>query len=399
MAAASGVGRDGRRAVGPDPAEVRSTYASPAAATTALDRFVQGVRDRDEHALSALAPTDDDVAVDRLAAIARNAAALDLVGVDARYVDQVGSIAPDGSWTGVVELTWRIPGFDPGTSRADVLVDFRPDDDGLAVAGLGDATRAGARTPLWLQGELAVARTSDTLVMVHGSPARARAVLDRVGRGVDVVRRVLTDWDGRAVVEVPASAAGLDRALGVESGTNARIAAVTASVDGSATPRSPVHVFVNPDATKGFRRAGAQVTMSHELVHLATAAVGSPVEPWLLEGFADYVALREVSLPDRVTLARAIQDVQENGVPRTLPGARDFGVRGRTLQARYEQAWLACWIIAERRGEAALVSAYEDAATGATTSVALRRAGLPLDRLRQAWRARITRMAARRSGG
>ena len=110
-------------------------------------------------------------------------------------------------------------------------------------------------------------------------------------------------------------------------GTYDSIAAVTATADGSARRNAPVHVYVNPEVTAGLRRAGAQVVMSHELVHVATDAATSPVEPWLLEGFADYVALRDVALPDATTLGRAIELVRRDGPPDQLPGPAEFDTR------------------------------------------------------------------------
>ena len=83
-------------------------------------------------------------------------------------------------------------------------------------------------------------------------------------------------------------------------------------------------MFVNPEVTAGLRRAGAQVVMSHELVHVATDAARGGSEPWLVEGFADYVALRDTGLPDRTTLGRAIEAARRDGVPDDLPGAADF---------------------------------------------------------------------------
>ena len=74
---------------------------------------------------------------------------------------------------------------------------------------------------------------------------------------------------------------------------------MTTTADGSGSEDAPVHVFVNPDVTRGLKGAGAQVVMSHEITHVATDAATSPVDPWLLEGFADYVALRDVPLPPR----------------------------------------------------------------------------------------------------
>ena len=136
--------------------------------------------------------------------------------------------------------------------------------------------------------------------------------------------------------------------------------------------------------------------MSHELVHVATDAVRKPVEPWLLEGFADYVALRDTRLPDRVTLGRAIEAARRDGVPDRLPTAADFDTRARDLQARYEEAWLACRIIAERLGERALVAVYDaDASRGRRVERALRRAGLPLEELTDA----LARAARRSRSG
>jgi hypothetical protein len=152
-------------------------------------------------------------------------------------------------------------------------------------------------------------------------------------------------------------------------------------------------VFVNPDVTDGLRRAGAQVVMSHELVHLATDAVRSDMEPWLLEGFADYVALRDVKLPDRVTLSRAIEWVRRNGVPKRLPTAADFDTRSGDLQAHYEMAWLACRTIAERLGEQGLVGVYGAANRATALPGALERAELPLAELTQIWRDRLDALA------
>ncbi|WP_210648553.1 hypothetical protein [Nocardioides sp. SYSU D00065] len=378
--------RDGRHEVDTGPLDVRR--ASPGDAAAVLSAFAAAVGDRDPDALAALAPSGDDQAARVLAGVARNVEAAHLTGVGARYVDQVGVVAADGSWSGVVEMTWQVDGFDRMPSAADVIVDFAPDGADLAIAGFG-GTEPGSRTPLWLHGELAVATAPGVLVMVDGSAAAAEVVARRAVRGVAVVRRVLSGWTTPVVVEVPGSAADLDAALGADPGTYAGVAAVTATAGSSTDPGAPVHVFVNPEVTAGLRRAGAQVVMSHELVHVATDAVRTPMEPWLLEGFADYVALRGTRLPDPVTLGRAIAAARRNGVPRTLPTAADFDTRARDLQARYEEAWLACRVIAERLGERGLVGVYRDAAAGQHITSALARAGLSERALTWTWRNRL----------
>ena len=100
--------------------------ASPAAAAAALASFVEGVVSRDPDALAELAPPDKPAARDLLTGIGRNAETVDLKAVSARYVDQVGAVAADGSWTGIVELTWQLGGFDAVPAEADVAVSFAP---------------------------------------------------------------------------------------------------------------------------------------------------------------------------------------------------------------------------------------------------------------------------------
>lgn len=384
--------RDGRHEVAP-PQPTEAPRASPAEAAAALTAFVEAVEQRDGQALAQLAPPQVPAAGELLSGIAANVRSLDLTAVDARYVDQLGAVAPDGSWSGVAELTWRVRGYDAAPARSDVVVGFAPTGGGLGIAEFASSDAAGTRLPLWLRGRLAVSRSDGVLVMADGSSGIAEATAARTARGIDVVRRVLPNWSSPVVVEVPATAAALDETLGARPGTYAGIAAVTAPVGRPSDGDGPVHVFVNPDVTDGLRRVGAQVVMSHELVHVATDAVRKPVEPWLLEGFADYVALRGTRLPDHVTLGRAVVAARRDGVPDALPTAADFDTRARDLQARYEEAWLACRVIAERMGERGLVDVYDTASGGTSTEAVLRRAGQSLPDLVAVWRDRLQDLA------
>ena len=385
--------RDARHEVAP-PEPTEAPRASPAEAGAALAAFVEAVDERDAQGLAQLAPPGLAAARALMSDISTNIRTLDLTAVSARYVDQVGAVAPDGSWSGVAALSWQLNEFDREPARSDVVVRFAPSGDGLGIASFEASGGAGARLPLWLRRQLSVVRTEDVLVMVDGPQNEAEAIARRAVRGIGVVQRVLPDWSGPVVVEVPAAAADLDETLGVASGTYAGIAAVTAAVGDPSDNDGPVHVFVNPDVTDGLRRAGAQVVMSHELVHVATDAVRRPVEPWLLEGFADYVALRDTRLPDRVTLGRAIATARRDGVPDALPTAADFDTRAGDLQARYEEAWLACRIIVERLGEQGLVQLYEDAVRGQDTRDNLASDGLPMRDLSALWRAELAGLAA-----
>ena len=85
---------------------------------------------------------------------------------------------------------------------------------------------------------------------------------------------------------------------------------------------------------------------------------------WLLEGFADYVALRDVDLPLSTTAGQIIRQVRRDGVAGPLPGPDEFDTGATHLGATYESAWLACVLLAESGGEQALVELYDDVAVG-----------------------------------
>ncbi|QBX54090.1 hypothetical protein EXE58_00435 [Nocardioides seonyuensis] len=377
-----------------DPPGLTTGGPSPAAASTALRRFVEAVDERDPGLARDAAPPGNVDAAELLAALVGNAEKLAVSDFSARYVDAVGAVSPDGSWAAAVELTWRFAGFDGVPARAEVLVHLggAGADTGIVQFG-GDQPARGRRTPVWLTGPIQVAGNDKRVVLVAGSAVQARRVARRVDVGIHVVRRMLPRWRPRVVVEVPASAAALDEALGTEPGTHGSIAAVTAAVGAPAGTRTPAHVFVNPDVSDDLRPAGAQVVMSHELTHLATDATASPMQVWLLEGFADYVALRDVALPDRTTLARAIRLARRSGVPDHLPGPAELDSRAGDLQAAYEQAWLACRIVAERLGERGLVRVYRAADRGVPVERALRQAGLRQGELLREWRRRLRDLA------
>ncbi|HXH77976.1 hypothetical protein [Nocardioides sp.] len=367
--------------------------AQSGAAAGAVQDLLSALEAGDPEGAAELAADGDAAARDQLADAATNARVLDLTELSARYVDEVGAVSPDGSWTAAVALTWAIAGFDEEPARAEVLVDFAGDGDRVVIAGLGGGDRI---SPLWWGQRLAVRRTDTALVMAAGDDAarQVRTYLQRVRRAIPVVSRVLPQWRPSVVMEVPASAAGLDASLDVAEGTYSAIAAVTAQADGSGRSDAPVRVFVNPEVTGRLRGAGAQVVISHELVHVATDAPNAVIDPWLLEGFADYVALRDIDLPLDVTAARARASVRRSGVPDRLPGTAEFDVAADDLAAAYEMAWLACVEVAAQVGEQGLVRVYELASEGKSTRAALASVGLTPDEVVAAWQQRLRRLAS-----
>lgn len=375
--------------------------ARPGQAAAALADLEAAIATGDADAAAALAPDDDPAAGRRLRNVVENAADLGLEGVSLRYVDQEGGTDPQGAWRAVVDVTWQVAGFDPAPARSEVVFALRNVTDG-ADAGADGGERvavtaagvAGGRAPLWLTDDLRVRRTSSRVVAVAGS-ARDLARYDRLAkRAVPVVRRVLPGIGRGLVVEVPRTAAGLDAALGVDEGTYAEVAAVTTSPDGEVVDGGPLHVLVNPAEMDRLEPVGAQVVMSHEAVHALTEAPTSRAPLWLVEGFADYVALRDVDLPDTTLASQVVAQVRESGVPQALPGPTDLGVGAPYLGAAYEAAWLATRELARAGGQDALVELYRVVGAGEDFEVAVRDVvGIDPTELTRRWRDELRSLA------
>lgn len=375
--------------------------ARPGQAAAALADLEAAIASGDAEAAAALAPDDDPAAGRRLRDVVENATDLGLEGVTLRYVDQDGGTDPQGAWRAVVDVTWQVAGFDPAPARSEVVFALRNVTDGADAdadsserVALTAAGVAGGRAPLWLTDDLRVRRTGSRVVAVAGS-ARDLARYDRLAkRAVPVVRRVLPGIGRGLVVEVPRTAAGLDAALGVDEGTYSEVAAVTTSPDGEIVDGGPLHVLVNPAEMDRLEPVGAQVVMSHEAVHALTEAPASRAPLWLVEGFADYVALRDVDLPDTTLASQVAAQVRESGVPAALPGPTDLGVGAPYLGAAYEAAWLATRELARAGGQDALVELYRVVGAGEDFDTAVRDVvGIDPAELTRRWRDELRSLA------
>jgi hypothetical protein len=366
--------------------------AQPGRASALLADLERAVDARDPEAAEALAAPGDEASRELLGALVDNARALRVEDFTLRYVDELGAVSASGTWAGAVDATWSFSGFDRAPARSEVGFRFRTVDGEVYLDSVGGGDR---RLPLWLSGDVEVRRTPGTLVVVDGTDAEATRYSRLARAAVPVVREVLPSWRTGLVVEVPSSVEAMHEALAADPGTYTGIAAVTTTTDGSLAPDAPVHVFVNPVIFGQLRPTGSQVVMSHEAVHVATeAAINNTMPLWLLEGFADYVALRDVDLPESTTAGQIIDRVRKEGPPESLPGSAEFDTTTSHLGATYESAWLACRLLADRGGEAALVRLYLQVRDGATIDAALRREfGLTEGELTELWQDLLTDLA------
>ena len=119
--------------------------------------------------------------------------------------------------------------------------------------------------------------------------------------------------------------------------------------------------------------------MSHEATHVATGApLTSGVPLWLLEGFADYVALHDVDLPITTTAGQIIAaGPRATAPPDQLPGPARVRPDATHLGAAYESAWVACLVLADAGGQDALVRLYEQVSRGQDLAGQLRAAVRP----------------------
>lgn len=340
-----------------------STSARDLAAQRTLSRLARALESR---SATDAATLGTPAMRSRLEALVANAAKLDLRDVSLRFVDDQGELNVsdrerygDRAWPGAVELVYRLAGWDDQPTRLEARFVFEPESGGARIAGLGGGD---GRTPLWTTGPVTTLTAGRALVITNGNEGSRYLALAKQAL-VDVAK-VLPDWHGKLVIEGPASQDELDQALAAPQDQYANIAAVTTTVDGSLVPGSPVHVFLNPAVFDPLGPRGAQVVVSHESTHVATDATFADVPTWLLEGFADYVALAHAGIPVKTAAAQILARMKKSGPPDHLPTAAELDPTANGLGATYEEAWLATRFMAREYGEDRLVTFYTEVSDG-----------------------------------
>ncbi|MCW2753291.1 MAG: hypothetical protein JWQ32_702 [Marmoricola sp.] len=355
----------------PPPAPASDSISSRGVqAATTIDALLGALSSGDVAAASQLGTP---AARGLVGSLAENVRSLHLVDLSLRYVDEDAAVSPPdaagpGAWTGTVEVIYRLRDWDDAPITVETPVTFVPGAHGQLIAGIGGSD---GRTPVWMTGPVQALVAGRTLVIAQdGQGARDSLLAQRAIRAVD---QVLPRWGGKLVVEAPATETGLDQALGAPQAQYADIAAVTGSVDGSLDRTSPVHVFLNPRVFDALGPRGAQVVISHESTHVATHATFATMPTWMIEGFADYVALAHAGIPVATAASQILARVRKQGPPDHLPTTAELAPTASDLGATYEEAWLANRFIAREHGEAKLVAFYYAVDNGMAVGEAFRR--------------------------
>lgn len=421
----SGVGRPGPAGTaestptpgGPDGGDPQTAAARRAAGELlgARSAALAG-RDREGWVATVADPASDDgrrqgAAYDALVALGvrelRVGAVRDLPGATASGT--AGPAGPAGqtvTWTGTVEVSWAIPGYDVGARRTTRTVTLVATSAGWRVGRDGGPTD---HLQVWDLGPIHVERSPTTLVAGNADVATLQSRLADADAAQPRLAR-LFGAPVQVVLVVPADAAQAARQLGHLDA--ASLGSLAAATDGALGPDGRAvadRVVINPAGFAVLTDEGRRVVVAHELAHVAArATMPGDVPTWLSEGLAEYVGLQAVSLPDTTVAGRLLEQVRAQGPPPALPTTAQFDPSQADAPTAYQGAWLAVRAIAVRFGEPTLLAFYRATASGsgpgvtaasppdAKADAALREvlATTPEDFV-VAWRSELARLAGR----
>jgi hypothetical protein len=296
-------------------------------------------------------------------------------------------------------LHYRLRAFDPRPTNLPQFPTFVQRHHRWYLASFSDFAGVGETSAkeLWDFGPVVVVRRRGVLVLGHpGAQPTMQLVADEAVADIPRVTAVWGPrWSRRAVVLVPSSQRELAKVVD-DYGDLDHIAAVaTAEVQTHSGHPDPVgnRVGINPGNWPKLSPLGRRIVLTHELTHVATRSVtGAAMPTWLAEGFADYVGYLGTGVPTGFAAQELAVDVRAGHVPTRLPADGQFNGGSKRLSQAYEGAWLACRLIAERHGQAALVRFYRAVGTSASTEAdalaAASRSVLhePISRFTRQWR-------------
>jgi hypothetical protein len=264
-----------------------------------------------------------------------------------------------------LSLRYALRGVDRVPTSHELWWTFVRHDGRVVVAaddGLANAGGVSWQGP-WDFGRLDILRGAHSLVLGHpANDAALRQVRATVESAVPVVSAVWgSGWSQDVAVVVPSSDAELAAQTGQSTQVVTTEVAAVAVSDGADPLTGALYgqrLIVNPVALAKLSDVGRQITIRHEITHIAAARSTTAASPqWLIEGFADYVGNLDSGQPVRTVASELRVDVVHGKLPTTLPTQDSFVTDGESAQA-YEGAWLACRLIAEHAGQQGLVRFY-----------------------------------------
>ncbi|GAA2732662.1 hypothetical protein [Actinocorallia aurantiaca] len=258
-----------------------------------------------------------------------------------------------------LRLAYRYRGFDTSDVVHTTYLEVGRADGRTLVTGDGGDRRDAPE--IWADPDAEAVKGRSGLVVGTGPLKQVAAQLDR---SVPAVSAVVGDgWARRAVALLPGDA---DRAEELAGGQSldgiVAVATVTRNADGSP---GQARILISPESWPKLSPLGRRVVLTHELTHVAMESAGDARTPlWLVEGFADHVAYLDAGTPPASAARELAAEVRKGRLPSGLPSREDFATGSPRLSQAYQEAWLACRMIAERYGGDRLLRLYREAGTG-----------------------------------
>lgn len=269
-----------------------------------------------------------------------------------RYSPTVVSMFP-------VEASFGFRDQDSSPFLARFYYTFAITDSGWRIAGQDDvASPLRSDVEIWDSGGVQTMSTARTLVVFHpGDTVLARRLLSVAERGYgQVAASWSSSWDKRVVILVPRDQREAQRL--VRSRDLSEVAAVTSS----AVEAGPLHrllgnrIIVNTSLLEDYRTLDLQVVLTHEMTHVATRKIGVGVPLYLVEGFADFTALRPLDAPVRVTRPSLAAAVRAGRFRGRLPSRSQLV--GSDAALAYDEGSTFCLWVESTFGEAKLQALY-----------------------------------------
>jgi len=328
----------------------------------------------------------------------RSLEAVAVPGASFRYVSG-GEVADraDGSAIATAEVSWRPAarfGVDPAvTYRSTVELRVAPEPDG--TFSLINAGRSGTgNVPLWLVGDVAVDEVDGRAVVRVDGGYESLPIEQMATTARQAVEDVVPADGGTLTIISPRTQTQMSQIVGQDTDAVAQIAAITTGLDGDSTTRDAV-VVLNPAVFATMDRRAAQIVLTHEATHALTPAVGAAAPNWVVEGFADFVALHDDTAPLSVSAGQILAQVTAGEAPASLPADADFGSTQHGLGAVYESAWMIFRLLGENHSDADIVDFYQRVIKGEPVDGALEATlGLTVGELTAKWRAYLTKSAS-----
>ena len=216
-------------------------------------------------------------------------------------------------------------------------------------------TGPGASAPWLALPGLTVRSTRHALVAGTVEIPRLAEYAAVVERAVPDLRRDWSRTPSRVLVLAPDTVGEADALLGRDGGAAGEVGATTEGPTDALGRATGDRVVLDPIAFGRLTRAGRDVVLTHELVHVAVrATVPGRTAAWLAEGYADHVGYQRADVAVDVLLAPLVAEVRAGRGPTDLPRLDSLEPSSGSIEVPYLAAWQAVELLVRRYGEAAV---------------------------------------------